>query len=65
MTDLRELYQQTILDHGRHPRNAGRLEGATHSAKGHNPLCGDRLEVDLVVVEGVVMGVESGEVGVA
>jgi nitrogen fixation NifU-like protein len=34
-----------ILDHGKHPRNFGKLEGANHEAQGHNPLCGDRLTV--------------------
>jgi nitrogen fixation protein NifU and related proteins len=46
---LRELYQDVILDHSRHPRNFGALEGATNTAKGHNPLCGDRVTVYLVV----------------
>lgn len=40
-----ELYQQTILEHNRHPRNFGKLEGATHLAEGYNPLCGDHLWV--------------------
>ena len=43
MSDLRELYQELILDHGRRPRNFGPLDGATHDAVGHNPLCGDRI----------------------
>jgi len=47
--DLRELYQEVILDHGRHPRNFGALEKATHVAHGHNPLCGDQLDVYLVL----------------
>ena len=45
MSDLRELYQQVILDHGRRPRNFGPLESATGSAEGNNPLCGDRITV--------------------
>jgi nitrogen fixation NifU-like protein len=45
MMDLRELYQDIILDHGRHPRNFRAIEHPTHSAKGHNPLCGDRVTV--------------------
>jgi len=45
--DLRELYQQTILDHGRKPRNFGALEGANHEAEGFNPLCGDQIRVFL------------------
>jgi nitrogen fixation NifU-like protein len=44
---LRELYQDIILDHGRHPRNQRKLETPTHLARGHNPLCGDRVTVFL------------------
>src|SRR5436309_4798433 len=47
--DLRELYQDIILDHGRHPRNFRALEHPTHLARGHNPLCGDRVTVYLSV----------------
>jgi len=43
--DLRELYQDVILDHNRHPRNRRRLTGAHNSAEGHNPLCGDNVTV--------------------
>jgi nitrogen fixation NifU-like protein len=45
--DLRELYQDIILDHGRHPRNFRALEHPTHRAQGYNPLCGDRVTVYL------------------
>lgn len=45
--ELRDLYQEVILDHGRHPRNHRRLDGADRSAKGDNPMCGDRVEVFL------------------
>ena len=43
MSDLRELYQEVILDHNKHPRNFGELDGADRHADGYNPLCGDRL----------------------
>src|ERR1044072_7884781 len=46
---LPELYQDIILDHGRHPRNFHALDNATHLARGHNPLCGDRVTVYLAV----------------
>lgn len=46
---LRELYQEVILDHSRHPRHFGVLEGATHEGEGHNPLCGDRVKIFLAV----------------
>lgn len=49
MSDLRELYQTTILDHSKRPRNFGGLETANRSAAGHNPLCGDRLTLRLEV----------------
>jgi len=49
MTDsaLRELYQEVILDHSRHPRHYGALDDASHKAEGYNPLCGDRVTVYL------------------
>ena len=47
MMDLRELYQDIILDHGRHPRNFRKIDQPTHLAHGHNPLCGDRVTVYL------------------
>jgi len=49
MADPKALYQEVILDHNRKPRNFGRLDPATHRAKGHNPLCGDRINVTLNV----------------
>jgi len=57
MSDLRELYQELILDHGRRPRNFGPLDGATHDAVGHNPLCGDRITLHVRVDGDVVGGV--------
>ncbi len=51
---LNELYQEIILDHAKHPRNAGELEGATHCAEGYNPLCGDQVKVELRIEEGRV-----------
>ena len=47
MNDIRELYQQVIIDHGRRPRNFGHLRAATHTQLGHNPLCGDQLTLYL------------------
>ncbi len=49
MNDLRELYQELILDHSQHPHNFRVLEGANHKADGHNPLCGDQITVYLQV----------------
>ena len=45
MGELRELYQEVILDHSKRPRNFGELPGANRSAEGYNPLCGDRETV--------------------
>ena len=45
MSDLRDLYQEVILDHNKRPRNFGPLPGADRQADGHNPLCGDRLHL--------------------
>ena len=47
--ELRELYGEVILDHGIHPRNFHELSGATCSAQGHNPLCGDQLKLHLAM----------------
>jgi nitrogen fixation NifU-like protein len=49
MTDnaLRELYQEVILDHSRHPRHYGAMQNASHKAEGYNPLCGDKVTVYL------------------
>src|SRR5260370_33390146 len=49
MMDLRELYQDIILDHGRRPRNCRVMEHPTHFAQGYNPLCGDRVTVYLTL----------------
>ncbi len=45
--ELRDLYRELILDHARKPRHFGKLEGATHTAQGINPLCGDKLRLYL------------------
>ena len=45
--DLKDLYQDIILEHGKSPRNFGKCEKYTHEAKGHNPLCGDKVEIFL------------------
>jgi len=49
MSDLRELYQELIIDHGRHPRNLKRMDDASVSKEGFNPLCGDRLTLFLKI----------------
>lgn len=52
MSDLRELYQEVILDHSRHPRNFAFPEPHDHEAEGYNPLCGDRLTLKLRLEDG-------------
>jgi len=54
LSDLRELYQEVILDHNRSPRNRGRLDEPTGIAEGHNPLCGDNVRVTLRTENGLV-----------
>jgi nitrogen fixation NifU-like protein len=65
MSDLRELYQEVILDHGRRPRNFGALPDANREAHGHNPLCGDKLDVRLKVKDGIVEDVRFEGAGCA
>ena len=45
--DLKDLYQEIILDHGKNPRNKGKCDGYTNDAKAHNPLCGDKVHIYL------------------
>ena len=45
--ELKELYQEIILDHGKNPRNKGKCDGFTNDAKAHNPLCGDKVHMYL------------------
>lgn len=52
--ELRELYQQVIIDHGRKPRNYSRDPEATHIKEGYNPLCGDQITFYLQAPEGVI-----------
>jgi len=57
MQELRELYQSVILDHNKKPRNFLRPDGANREAQGNNPLCGDKLEVYVLLEDGVVRDV--------
>lgn len=57
MTDLRDLYQEVILDHSKQPRNFRRPDGCNHEAKGDNPLCGDKVTVFLTIKDGKVADV--------
>ena len=55
--DLRELYQEVILDHGKNPRNFGVLEQYTCTAEGNNPMCGDQLTVYIDIKDDIVSDV--------
>lgn len=57
MSAIDELYQATIVDHDRAPRNGGRLAGATHHATVDNPLCGDVITVQARIVDGAVQDI--------
>jgi len=63
--DLRDLYQEVILDHNRRPRNFGALPDANRTAEGHNPLCGDRVTVYLHVEGDRVQGISFSGAGCA
>ncbi|MCF7808057.1 MAG: SUF system NifU family Fe-S cluster assembly protein [Candidatus Marinimicrobia bacterium] len=54
MSELRELYQEVILDHNKRPRNFKELDPHSHHASGHNPLCGDKLELYLLVENDII-----------
>lgn len=57
MPGLEDLYREIILDHYKNPRNRGELEPPAVSAEGHNPLCGDEIQVYLLVENGIVTDV--------
>lgn len=70
MFDLRDLYQQVIVDHNKSPRNFGKLADYNHEADGYNPLCGDKLHVyvrtnDQGVIEDVSFEGEGCAISVA
>jgi nitrogen fixation NifU-like protein len=54
MSDLKDLYQEVILDHNRNPRNCYIMDGASCTADGHNPLCGDTVKVYLRIEDGII-----------
>jgi nitrogen fixation NifU-like protein len=57
MSDLRDLYQEVILDHNKRPRNFRKIEGPSRHVEGYNPLCGDRVTVYVKLENGVVKDV--------
>ncbi len=65
MNDLRDLYQEVILDHNKRPRNFRILPMPTHHADGVNPLCGDRISVYLDIEDGVIKDISFQGAGCA
>jgi nitrogen fixation protein NifU and related proteins len=65
MVGVEDFYRENILDHYKHPRNTGHLDAPTVSAEGMNPLCGDELEVELLVEDGLVADVRMNGRGCA
>jgi nitrogen fixation NifU-like protein len=65
VSDLRELYQEVILDHHRRPRNFGALENANCRSEGYNPLCGDRVTIYAIVEDEVIQDVHFDGTGCA
>ncbi len=63
--DMRDLYQEVILDHYRKPRNYAVLGEANHEAEGHNPLCGDKIHIYVNIEDGVVKNVSFEGAGCA
>ena len=57
MFDIKDLYQEVIIDHNRSPRNFGKLDDATQVAEGYNPLCGDKLNLYLKTEDSVITDV--------
>lgn len=64
-SELRELYQEVIVDHAKRPRNFRKLAGANRTAEGFNPLCGDKVTVYARVEDGVVRDVSFEGAGCA
>ncbi len=54
MSDLNDLYRQVIIDHNKNPHNFGELSQASHSAQGSNPLCGDKISVQMIIENDII-----------
>ncbi len=62
---MTDLYSENILEHSRYPSNFGTLEGATHSYEATNPLCGDKIRIDMIVADDVVQAIKFSGKGCA
>ena len=65
MNDLQDLYQDIIMYHNLRPRNFGPVDQPTHKKEGYNPLCGDQIEIELKILDGIVVDVGFTGVGCA
>lgn len=65
MDDLKELYQEIILDHNKNPKNYGKLEEADKTTEGYNPLCGDRITLYLKVENEIIVDIRFEGTGCA
>jgi nitrogen fixation NifU-like protein len=65
MQELRELYQETILEHSRKPRNFGELPSPSHKAEGYNPLCGDHYTIFVNLKDGAIDDIRFSGAGCA
>ncbi len=65
MENLRELYQEVILDHNRNPKNFKKLKNATHTSEGYNPFCGDRINIYLQIEDDHIKNITFDGVGCA
>lgn len=57
MNELLELYQQIIIDHSNSPKNFGQLTNKSHYARGHNVLCGDIIDIDLLIKDNIILNI--------
>ena len=58
MNDYDDLYMEVILDHNKNPRNKGHIDEHTNHADGHNPLCGDKISLDLIIEDNLVKDIK-------
>ena len=58
MSEFNDLYMEVILDHNKNPRNKGTIDDHTNHADGHNPLCGDKISLDLIIEKDTVKDIK-------
>lgn len=65
MEDLRELYQELILDHNKNPKNFKKIKNITHTSEGYNPFCGDRINIYLQIKDDHIKDISFDGIGCA